>query len=338
MARGDRAICCTWAAITSLCVLQACGLALDDYDGYRGGEPDAGSGGTAAVACGEASQCPGDDTECGQRTCVEGLCGMDAAPAGEAGTQTSGDCKVNLCDGEGALVAEDDLGDIEFDDNECTQDLCEAGVPKHPAESTSTPCGSGTATHCDGNGACVGCDNATECPSAACTSYECVEQVCTASFAPTGTNCGDPESCSNGVLTLADTCNGSGICDSGSTVNCHPYTCAPARDGGGCNRTCTTDADCAAGYFCDKEGSAGAGFCMPIVAIGLPCTVDAQCDTTFCVDGICCDTACTDLCVACDGDVTGLAGGFCFPVYNGTDPDDECAGAQVCDANTQTCI
>lgn len=336
MVRHDPATCFTWAAMTSLCLLQACGLVLDDYDGYRGGEPDAGSGGAAAVVCEEASQCPGDDTECGQRTCVEGLCSIDAAPAGEAGTQTSGDCKVNLCDGEGALVAEDDPGDIEVDDNECTQDLCEAGAPTHPAEGTSTPCGSGSATHCDGNGACVGCGDATDCPSAACTSYECVEQVCTASYAPSGTSCGDPASCSNDVLTLADTCNGSGACDSGSTVNCHPYTCTAPRAATGCPSACDTDGDCASGYFCDKEDQSGTGLCMAIMPNGSPCTGDSQCETSFCVDGYCCNSACTGLCVMCKD--TGFPNGFCAPVYNGTDPDDECAGAQVCDANTQTCI
>jgi hypothetical protein len=57
------------------------------------------------------------------------------------------------------------------------------------------------------------------------------------------------------------------------------------------------------------------------------CTVGAQCASGFCVDGVCCDTACDGACQSCAQ--TGKVG-TCSPVKNAT--DDTCAGGTTCDA------
>jgi hypothetical protein len=63
---------------------------------------------------------------------------------------------------------------------------------------------------------------------------------------------------------------------------------------------------------------------------GSACASGDDCPGGFCADGLCCDRACDGPCEACD-----LAGseGVCAPVPDGSDPDDECAGASACNAS-----
>jgi hypothetical protein len=62
-------------------------------------------------------------------------------------------------------------------------------------------------------------------------------------------------------------------------------------------------------------------------ANGAACALSADCDSTICVDGVCCDRACSGTCEACVAGLkqSGLATGTCGPVRAGTDPDSECA-------------
>jgi hypothetical protein len=57
------------------------------------------------------------------------------------------------------------------------------------------------------------------------------------------------------------------------------------------------------------------------LAGGASCTDAASCQSGFCVDKVCCDSACASRCNACD--VTGFRG-TCRPVLAGQDPDNEC--------------
>jgi hypothetical protein len=61
------------------------------------------------------------------------------------------------------------------------------------------------------------------------------------------------------------------------------------------------------------------------------CTTGPQCASGFCVDGVCCDTACNGSCVSCA--LTGKVG-TCSPVKNAT--DDTCGGDSICDPSA-TC-
>jgi hypothetical protein len=56
-------------------------------------------------------------------------------------------------------------------------------------------------------------------------------------------------------------------------------------------------------------------------ANGVRCEVNAGCRTGQCVDGVCCESACTGTCVACN--VAGSEG-RCLPVPDNLDPDNEC--------------
>jgi hypothetical protein len=66
--------------------------------------------------------------------------------------------------------------------------------------------------------------------------------------------------------------------------------------------------------------------------LGTSCLLATECESAFCVDGVCCNTACNDICVSC-----ALQGavGTCMPAYIGTDPRNECddMGATSCGTN-----
>jgi hypothetical protein len=118
--------------------------------------------------------------------------------------------------------------------------------------------------------------------------------------------------CSGNTSNLADTCNGAGTCVDQGTRDCAPYTCNSAN--GLCRTSCSTSADCIAGYECTG------GACKK--SRGQPCLVDGECATGFCTDNVCCDARCNGVCEKCN-----RAGrlGFCDPVPAGEDPDNECA-------------
>ncbi len=65
---------------------------------------------------------------------------------------------------------------------------------------------------------------------------------------------------------------------------------------------------------------------------GAPCSADAQCASGYCVDGVCCYTACDTPCVACTTALSGLPEGSCGPVQANTDPKGTCPddGAPSC--------
>lgn len=60
---------------------------------------------------------------------------------------------------------------------------------------------------------------------------------------------------------------------------------------------------------------------MALLSDGAACTEALPCASGFCVDGVCCETACDGACEACDGAVDGS----CAPIARGADPDNECA-------------
>lgn len=80
--------------------------------------------------CVAASDCPGPEDECQKRTCVNGVCGIDHVAAGTLmSQQTPGDCRIRVCDGEGAAVESGDDTDVPPDDgNVCATIACKDGM------------------------------------------------------------------------------------------------------------------------------------------------------------------------------------------------------------------
>src|SRR5262249_49400865 len=97
------------------CTSDLCAAGVPSNPAVPAGRPCSEGGGTmcndsgTCVECLGAADCPGVDSECQQRTCTAGACGLSFAPSGTpVSTQTSGDCKKNVCDGTGNTISMDD--------------------------------------------------------------------------------------------------------------------------------------------------------------------------------------------------------------------------------------
>jgi hypothetical protein len=97
-----------------------------------------------------------------------------------------------------------------------------------------------------------------------------------------------PPSCAGDKLNTAGTCDGLGTCQPPSVQECPPYRCAA----GACKQRCESDGDCVAGIACVNNS------CGP-KQNGGTCKAAADCKSNFCVDGVCCDQACTGACRSC---------------------------------------
>jgi hypothetical protein len=85
--------------------------------------------------------------------------------------------------------------------------------------------------------------------------------------------------------------------------------------------SCPGDCDCGAGFECLDSN------CVALTANGGSCGSPADCASGFCVDGLCCDSACDGICQECDSSGNK---GKCIPIWADSDPDDECGTCQVC--------
>ena len=116
------------------------------------------------VECLVAVTCPGVDDECKTRTCLGGTCGFSFTPAGTpTSLQTPQDCHVLQCNGAGAVVAAINNGDLPFDGLQCTNDVCNAGVPSNPPFAAGSPCNELGGSYCNGTGQCVECVTNAQC-------------------------------------------------------------------------------------------------------------------------------------------------------------------------------
>jgi hypothetical protein len=130
---------------------------------------------STAPACTTPADCPATGNECVAATCVSGACGTTNLGNEHVLStgQTTGDCKVFVCDGSGGVIAINDDTDAPFDNNICTADVCTNGVPSNPPVLFGTSCAPAIcldlttvqeASNCDGAGACVA-GPTTPCPS-----------------------------------------------------------------------------------------------------------------------------------------------------------------------------
>jgi plastocyanin len=200
-----------------------------------GGTVCSGSG--ACVECLVASTCPGTDTDCKARTCTAGVCGFaDTAAGTVTSTQTLGDCIENQCDGNGASAPTPKNTDLPVDDgNQCTGELCTAGVPSHPPAASGTTCNQNGGFVCNATSSCVECTIGADCADGVCTNDVCVAPSCTDGVkngGETGLDCGG--SCST-KCALGTECSIDGDCTSGM---CTGNVCSQVN---GCDLSTATD-------------------------------------------------------------------------------------------------
>jgi Kelch motif/Galactose oxidase, central domain len=163
--------------------------------------------------------------------------------------------------------------------------------------------GSGTCmadSVCNGSGGCRSSKLGVECQSASC-------QSTTTQVNPW-------------------TCTDVGVCTTNGNSDCNPYKCDQAG-ANKCRISCTTSNDCQAPFIC-VGGSCGTGKVK-----GSACTLGSECQSGNCVDGVCCDSGCSNLCNACTAAKKGQGlDGDCGPIKSGIDPDNECTdgGAVSC--------
>lgn len=336
-------------------------------------------GNGACVACNADQKCPGTTDDCQHPGCVEHACVTLFPPNGTVvspALQVPGDCKVKVCDGNGAIIAIPDSTDAMDDGNPCTDDVCVGGMISHPFTLAGVMCGVGLV--CSGMGDCVDCASNADCMAPAtcggcgvantccCKPKTCAELGQTCGMAANG--CGGQIQCNDAVKNGSET-----------DVDCGGASC-PTKCGNA--KACSAGADCvsgscADGVCCDVacNGTCQAcnlvnkvGMCSPIVAgvdnspantcngantcvngackktAGQACAVAGDCASNFCADGVCCNSTCNGVCKSCAqagsvGTCTNVASGQQDPVANNPCINlNACDGAGVCKkANGQPC-
>jgi hypothetical protein len=241
---------------------------------------------------------------------------MGGAPA-DAGTDKPG------IDAPGTLAA----GASCSFGNVCASGFCIDGICCETAcAGTCMACAASKTGQADGQCRTVkaGTDPDAECdPEAASTcgrTGQCGLGAC--ELMVKGTVCGD-RSCAGAQITAVPTCTGGGACVAPAPTACPgALKCASAT---ACATDCTADADCVGTALCDPSD----GKCKGGLALGAACEVGGTgvkaCLSGNCVDGVCCESACTGACMACNFVDTGVRNGQCAPVKVGTDPAMECA-------------
>ncbi len=114
------------------------------------------------------------DTDCQTPRCVAGQCELQCEPLGVVAADQSpqADCRTVVCDGGCGYQNNVDDTDVQDDNNDCTQDLCDLGVVSHPPEPVSTLCGASGV--CDGNGNCGFCNVDGDCQADTfCRDWRC---------------------------------------------------------------------------------------------------------------------------------------------------------------------
>ncbi|MCY0994411.1 hypothetical protein OV203_45215 [Nannocystis sp. ILAH1] len=151
---------------------------------------------TDVVPTAGEDQCPNNcpaPAPCQQVTCTEGVCGVADLPEGTVWPSAPGDCRQDVCDGQGGLESEFaddppkqvpgdcqrfvceagdavvmlDASDVPDDANDCTDDTCEDGTPTNTVKAMHSACGPGGAEYCHTDGACRPCKQVTD----ACEDY-----------------------------------------------------------------------------------------------------------------------------------------------------------------------
>ena len=277
------------AQIPSMPMIAALLIAVPSCGGgnpsHAGEQPDSGTGEHERPECTDISHCPPTGSECLVRTCMDEKCGTQPVASGTPITpQTTGDCKVQVCDGKGKVVSVDDDNDLPQDGNPCTNAICTSGVPSNPPLPSGTECLSGGL--CDGGSVCVNaeCAKTSDCPAAtACRWYECLAGTCEVFHASEGGLAANQITgdCKKNV------CDGAGntkSVDDNSDVPRGGWPCivGHCENGVASQTSSPIGTACGTSLACDGEGD-----CAGCESASSCPGKDNDCQTRTCVAGIC---------------------------------------------------
>jgi len=242
-------------------------------------------GANHCVACLTASTCPGTDTECHTRSCINGACGVSNTPGGRATqAQIPRDCKRIECTGTGDTFTVPDVTDLPVDGNPCTSDVCNGDTPSNPAIMAGTNCG-GTSV-CDGAGACVGCLTAATCPG---DDTQCQTRTCSASH-----QCAISPAPAGKLLAIQTTgdcrknqCDGNGNIqtvndDTDLPIDGNVCTSDVCMNGLPSNPMVTVGTSCGTNLMCNAAGQ-----CVGCITVADCPGSDTACQTRACTAGQC---------------------------------------------------
>ncbi len=322
------------------------------------------------TCCGETCQeccstpnCSPYENECGSNVCSGGRCQTTYEENGtQTASQTSGDCKKNVCDGAGKIITVTDDLDVPDDENQCTSNVCSEGTGSHPPVNSGDECSQNDGSVCDGAGNCVECVQASDCLGtstaiANCSTIICkADNTCGVEFAPEGTLVID----SSTLDCIKSVCDGAGNVISVSddddtpvpTGDCYTTYCnesSPVSDpkaagelcsGGVCDGTglcieCLDETSCGGGQSCCG------GYCVDTDGNNDHC---GTCDSPCSIDEICCNGNCAnpntsiEYCGNCTTSCSGseaCCDGYCHDLDSDVD---YCGSCDVsCDSGQSCC-
>lgn len=113
--------------------------------------------------------------------------------------------------------------------------------------------------------------------------------------------------------------------------SCFDFT--PVTFGGPGDACDTRDRACRDGFACSADGICvnDCVGCGALIA-GDACAANADCRSSFCVEGLCCDVACDGICRSCSSVRTGSNDGVCSDVLDTASPSPACGGP-ACDGS-----